>query len=173
MCVISTCVNTTSTKNPRVHKYMKYIKMTCSKDRVLKVILCTLVFHVLYVFYSMCVISTYVNITSTTNTSHRMYMKFHVCTVQLLSLYFMCSIRCALFQVLKIQEIMKYMEFMCVPCNYKRSTCYVIHVLCLFIRSYDSVCFLLCAMCGFLTCCNIISTWKTCNLQSKKVINED
>ena len=28
MCVISTCVNTTSTKNPRVHKYMKYIKMT-------------------------------------------------------------------------------------------------------------------------------------------------
>ena len=54
-----------------------------------------------------------------------MYMKFHVCTVQLLSLYFMCSIRCALFQVLKIQEIMKYMEFMRVPCDvcyYKIST---------------------------------------------------
>ena len=132
MCVISTCVNTTSTKNPRVHKYIyihqKHVVKTC----VLKVIRCTLVFHVLYVFYSMCVISTYVNITSTTNTS----------TVQLLSLYFMCSIRCALFQVLQIQEIMKYMDFMCVPCE--RSTCHTL-MLCyscvLCIRSCDSVCF--------------------------------
>ena len=74
-------------------------------------------------------------------------MKFHVCTVQLLSLYFMCSIRCALFQVLKIQEIMKYMEFMCVP--FERSTCHTLMlcyscVLC-YIYLYGRV--ILCVFC--------------------------